>query len=427
MIIIFILYQITQIISLPIFIIYMVVRKMKGKPVFGNLNERLGFIPKVSPSKKVIWFHAVSVGEILSIQNLIKQARSALPDSVIYVTCGTPTGKTIAQKNLDADYISFLPFDFFLSILLAFRRINPINLIIVEAEIWPNLLFTAHLKKIPTYLINARITKKSKKKYYRFKQLVRPLFNTFQQIYTQSQDDFSRFLRVGVPKTKLTLLGDIKTFNVLEKQKDSPRHFISKPQNFTPIIFLAGSIHPKEDKIYLNLLKKLKPKFSQLKLILAPRHFHWKEQLIENVKSIHLSFQILDKNSSINDIDLSFDIVLIFKLGILFDLYSFSDIFFLGGTFVPVGGHNLLEPAAWSNPSVIGPYHQNCLTIANQLLKHNALIKVDNEQRLCEEIENLVSNPNKIKVMGSNARDWLEKEGEKVKKGIQSLIEKITK
>ncbi len=420
MIVFFILYQIVQIISLPIFIVYLVVRKIKKKPAFGNLKERLGFVPKVTnPSKKVIWFHAVSVGEILSIQNLIKQIRTDIPNSTIYVTCGTPTGKMMAQKNLDANYISFLPFDFLLPMLLAFRRIKPTNLIVVEAEIWPNLLLIAQSKKIPAHLINARITQKSEKKNLLFKQLLRPLFNTFQQIYTQSSSDLHRFLKIGVPKGKLVVLGDIKTFNVLEKQKTST---FKHSQNEAQTVLLAGSIHPSEDIIYLNLLKKLKPKFPELKLILAPRHFHWQEKLVDNVKNTGFNFQVLSQDLSLNDINLDNDIVLILKLGILFDLYSLSDIFFLGGTFVPVGGHNLLEPAVWSNPSIVGPHHQNCIETANQLEKHGALIKVHNEQTLSSIVENLLSNPNKIKVMGNNARHWLEKEATNVKKGIESLI-----
>ena len=138
----FALYQLLQIILLPFFLIYLLIRKIKGKSAFGNFWQRKGFVPKVLKQKtnKVIWIHAVSVGEILSIQNLIDQIKNKIPNSICYVTTGTPTGKKMAEKNLKADYFSFLPYDFLFPMFLAFKRIKPTSIIIIEAETWPNFL-----------------------------------------------------------------------------------------------------------------------------------------------------------------------------------------------------------------------------------------------------------------------------------------------
>ena len=134
---IFIIYQILQVVLTPFFLIYLFIRKLKGKSVFGNFWQRKGFVPKISTKQKfenkIIWIHAVSVGEILSIQNLIDQIKAKDKNTICYVTTGTPTGKKMAEKNLNADFISFLPFDFLFNMFLAFKRIKPTSIIIIEA------------------------------------------------------------------------------------------------------------------------------------------------------------------------------------------------------------------------------------------------------------------------------------------------------
>jgi len=436
MTLIFFLYQIIQLISFPFFLIYLLIRKLKGKIIVGNFKQRLGFVPKTNtnPNQKVIWFHAVSVGEILSIQNLIKKIKQTNPNFLIYVTTGTKTGKLMAKQHLDADFISFLPFDFLFSIFLLYKRIQPKCLIIVEAEFWPNLLFMSIIKKIPCYLINARITKRSEKKYLKFKIYFKPLINIFSQIYAQSNLDADRFEKIGISKNKLIILGDIKSYNVFEKQKN----LISSPDkrlftnNFqSKITLLAGCIHPQEDIIYLNLFKKLKKNFKNITLILAPRHFTWQETLISNVKASGLSYKTWSLSDEINNETISesesYDVIIILKLGILFQLYPLTKIFFLGGTFIPVGGHNLLEAAAWGIPSFVGPYHQNCIETFKQLHKVKGSDLVQNEIELFNKTNLLLADPQKILEMGNNAKNWLSSEAAHVEFGVNSLIKKLNK
>ncbi len=457
LIFIFIVYQILQIILLPFFLIYLLVRKLKGKSVFGNFWERKGFVPKVSKTlssqNKVVWIHAVSVGEILSIQNLIDQIKTKDKNAICYVTTGTPTGKKMAQKNLNADFISFLPFDFLFCMFLAFKRIKPTSIIIIEAEIWPNFLLLSKWFKIPTFLLNARISTRSKNKYHKLKFIFKPLFNIFNLIFTQSEDDKINFKSLGIKAGKLKVLGNIKTLNVLVKKEESikknPEEYSFRPEHPT---LLVGSVHPGELDVYLNLYKNLKTKFPDLKLILAPRHFHWKQELINKIESLNLKnktertqkikYFMWDENIPATPFALrrseatsrrviaktvfdQNDILLVCKLGELFKLYQLCDIFYLGGTFVPVGGHNLLEPAVWAKPSMIGPHYQNCKDIADQLEKHNALFKTSSEDELLQKTILLLENKTLCNQTGKNAFDWLKNESINVQNNLDFLLQKL--
>lgn len=428
MVIYFIFYQFIHYCLLPFFIYYLIWRKLRGKPVFGSLKERLGFIPRPQQKDYVIWLHAVSVGEVLSIEALINQIKERIPYATCYLTVGTPTGKKIAEEKLAVDHVSYLPYDLLPTMLLAYHRIKPKKIIIVEAEIWPNLLMLAKFFSIKTFLINARISQRSRKRYHRFKRFLLPLFQIFETIYTQSQYDLEEFVAFGVPEERLQVLGNIKAYNVLEKLEGQTAQ---KPEQKT---LLVGSIHPGELDIYLNLYNKLKQTYPELRLILAPRHFHWQDELIRKVEELEFPFAVwTDKEGTTfgEDITLKhppsqpWDILLVCKLGELFHLYQDASVYFLGGTFVPIGGHNLLEPAAWGRPTIIGPHAQNCAITARGLKKAEALYQANNEQELFKKTEELLINDSLRKTMGSNARTWLEQEAEAVEASLESLFGKL--
>jgi 3-deoxy-D-manno-octulosonic-acid transferase len=429
LILLFITYQIIQLIALPFFLLYLLIRKINKKGI-GSLKERIGLLPQTKSLENVIWIHAVSVGEILSIQNLINQIRQQIPKTSVYLTTGTPAGKEIALKNLNAAHLSFLPFDFLLPMFLAFQRIQPKSIIIVEAETWPNFLMLANFFKIPTYSLNARISERSKNKYIKLGFCFRPLFDIFKKIFVQSQIDQLNFEKLGIDKNKLEVLGNIKALNVLHKKSTLTKtDFLDK--NFQTL--LVGSVHPGELDIYLNLFNVLKPKFPQLKLILAPRHFNWQQELITKTQATNCSYflwkpeDIISEENFAKKILSKYDIILVCKLGELFKLYPFCSIFFLGGTFVPVGGHNLLEPAVWGKLSIIGPYYHNCKDIADKLEQHKALIKVASANELAAIIEKLLSDPIQVEQLGNKAYFWLEQEASLVQKKLDSFIKDLNK
>jgi 3-deoxy-D-manno-octulosonic-acid transferase len=495
---IFLSYQILQIIALPIIILYIIVRARK-KSVFGNFIERLGFVPKptqINPpqTSNTIWVHAVSVGETLATEYLVNKIKQEIPGVICYQTTGTVAGRSMITKNIKPDYASFLPFDFLPCMLLAFSRIKPSAIIIIEAEQWPNLLMLAHYKNIPVYALSARLSTRSFRRFKFFSCIFRPLFNLFTKIFAQTELDAQRFAELGIAPEKITVLGDLKAFNVLEKriqvesmdsipvsperrQFPSTRTFgppsgqtavegttdgiiqgISNAQtteikkflcsvrgecfceasakqkciesmDSVPLTLLVGSVHPGELDVYLELFTTLKQEFTELKIIIAPRHFHWKQELVQKINAQNLSSYLWDETNQTNttihdvpDILNTHDVLLVCKLGVLFDLYQFADIFYLGGTFVPVGGHNLLEPAVWGVPSFVGPYHANCKAHADALEQAHGLLKVQNTQELITQTEKLLQDKQLRLTMIHNSRTWLVHEAAVVEDNLAVLF-----
>lgn len=417
---IFIFYQIITVLSIPFYLGYSLFRFFIKKPIIGSLKERIGLVPK--SENKTVWIHAVSVGEVLSVSYLINKLKEELPSYKFYLTCGTLGGKEVARTSVKADYISFLPFDFLPFMLIAFLRIKPKSLIIVEADFWPNLLMISHFKKIPIIALNARLRPKTLPRYKKFAFILRPLMNLISSFFVQTQEDVNRFAGLGLDSKKISVLGDIKSFNVLEKIKEVGPLF-KKPKEYK--VLLVGSLHAGELDIYLDLFKKLKPIYSEFKLLLVPRHFHWKDELLAKLEKSNFPFSVWDETNSINDLNQiydSSDVLVVFKLGVLFQLYDSSDIFCLGGTFVPIGGHNLLEPAVWSKVSLVGLYHENCADFATRLEISNGLFKVKSYNELEETINHLLKNSHLIDKMGENAKLVLEKEAFIVKNNLENIV-----
>jgi 3-deoxy-D-manno-octulosonic-acid transferase len=434
--IIFIGYQLIQLITLPCIGIYLLVRFFRKKKLGAPL-ERLGWVIAPPQNKPVIWLHAVSVGEVLALQNLVVHIKLQNPSAVCYVTVGTLSGKKMAQANVPADYISFLPFDFLPCMLLAYRRIKPQTLIVMEGDLWPNLLMIGRFKKIPLFLLNARVSARSEKNMFRASRIFGTLLNSFSLIFSQAKTDNQKFQQLGVHTHKLHVLGNLKAFNVIAKKEALEK---KEPQEKSPVpftILLAGSIHPGELLHYIELFKTLKPHHPTLRMILAPRHFGWQAQLSSALNSSGLSHIVWDeKNKStphqqsiqlaLSEIFSHQDILAVCTLGKLFNLYRHANLFFLGGTFVTIGGHNLLEPAVWGVPMIVGPHHANCKEHADELEISGALIKVTNLQQLIEQTGALLENPTHLASMGKQAKLWLAVQAKAVKYNLTPLMKSIT-
>ncbi len=399
--------------------------------------ERLGWVAATPSDQPVVWLHAVSVGEVLALQNLILHIKLQNPTALCYVTVGTLSGKKVAQTHVPADYISFLPFDFLPCMILAYKRINPQILIIMEGDLWPNLLMVGRLKKIPLFLLNARVSARSEKNMFRASRIFGTLLNSFSLIFSQAQTDNEKFQQLGVHLCKLHVLGNLKAFNVIEK-KEALEKKETQPETYVPFqILLAGSIHPGELLHYIELFKALKQQHHNLRMILAPRHFGWQAQLSHALSSSGFSHVVWDEKNKPNvhqqsmtqvltEIFSHHDILAVCTLGKLFNLYRHANLFFLGGTFVTIGGHNLLEPAVWGIPMVVGPHHANCKEHADELEAAGALIKVTNLQQLIDQTDALLNNKNRLLIMGEQAEHWLAVQADAVENNLKPLMQSIT-
>lgn len=428
LIVFFIIYQLIQIITIPILFGYFIFRFFKKKPL-GTIKERLGLVPPTPQNTPVLWIHAVSVGEVLAVEYFINAYKKTHPSSHCYLTTGTIGGMLMAKK-LNADQVSFIPFDFLLPMYLAFKRIKPTTLIIVEAEIWPNLLMLAHVKKIPCYLLNGRINEKSASR----RQFIGFLYKLFTHIFAQSERDVSQFQAMGISRQKISLFGDIKTFNVVEKKQAL---LATQPANNVPhnpyVIILAGSIHAGEVDTYLDTFTALKKTHPNLRLILVPRHFHWQQEVITKLTNHNITYDawtnatphpssLCKLEEEVLNLFATHEVLVVCKLGILFSLYRISTIFCLGGTFVPVGGHNLLEPAVWGKPCLVGPHFHKCASIVTALSAAGGLIKTT-PHNIQHHLNTLANHPGTCINMGNANKDLVALQAETIKKNLYKFID----
>ncbi len=408
----FIAYNSLLLLALPLMPLYLLLRWYKGKVVFGCLRERLGLVPSISGSGAV-WLHGASVGETLCLGGLIDQL-----DGKCVVTSVTASGKQVALQQTNASAVSLLPYDFLPTMLLAFVRLRPKALVVVENDWWPNLLMLAYLLRMPVYILSARIHEKSLHRYKRMGWFIRPLLSGAQHVYVQTKEDKERFAQLGL--TEVTVLGDMKAHNVLAKHNA----FVPAQRTSTPTL-LVGSLHPGELSYYTKLFATLKKEFPDLRMILAPRHFHWQGLLVKAVKSLGHSYAVWDETSTTQPPG-TYDILLVCTLGKLFSLYSQADIFYLGGTFVPVGGHNLLEPAVFGVPMIVGPHYENTKRVAQQLAGVGSVLVASDGSELEAHTRLLLGSSHERTVRGLSAQQWLHGEAAAVQKTIEAIATTIT-
>lgn len=437
----FLLYQFVQLLIVPIVIPYTFVTQIHAQEVSALVKEQSGFVPQTDSSQHVVWIHGLNAGEILSVQALVEKIKYEIPGSACYITASTQEGKNIATQTIKADYVSMLPHDNIASMSLAFARINPTSIIVLEHEVWPTMVMYAHMKNIPIYLLNAQMTSCTAKNLQNNNTLYRNLFSHFSEIFTQSMHDKKLFEEAGISSHSVTSLGNIKAFNVMPKKEsllqgheDTLRKFNQKKQS---TIMLVGSVHKGEVNHYLNAFTSLKKDNPSLKLILAPRFKNWHEELVQKVTQIKLPFFVWS-DGALNISNLSEliselgkkvlidnDIVIVNTFGTLFMLSAITDLYFPGGTFVPVGGHNVLEPAAWGNPIIIGPHDENTREIVHMLAEKQGIIKVQSPEELLEQTQMLLKNQKKCHRLGRHALDWITHEAICVEAGLEKVVSLI--
>lgn len=400
-------------------------RQRKSSLPFALLKERLGLVVKPSHAAPIIWIHAVSVGETNSIEAFVAQLKREKPDSQVYITSGTAAAHAVALNKLNADYVSMLPYDFLPSMLCAFLRIRPSALITVEAEWWPNFFFLARFLRIPTYGLNSRLSVRSLSTYQRFSWLAAPLFQCFTKLFVQTSADKKNFEGFGIAPTDITVLGNLKAYNVqhlLNAHSTQPQG----PTTRHPLTLMVGSMHPGEWPLYKELYVHMKGDFPELRLIIAPRHFSWQHELEADLAALPYCSLIITphtpKKSSYLIPQSNADIIAVCRIGELFSLIPLCDIYYLGGTFVPIGGHSLLEPAAWSKTTIVGPHLFMTQEIGDRLETAGGLFKTTGYKSLEKITRKLLEESALRHAAGKKAGNWLQHEAAVVTKHLQALL-----
>ncbi len=378
------------------------IKGIKNREYLKRLNERLGFI-NFPPQFSCVWFHAVSVGESRAVAPIVNLFRDRRSDLNLLITTTTPTGSEVVKKEFN-NYVfhTYFPLDLSLVLDGFIKRANPALVVIVETEIWPNLFLKCHGKDIPVIMINARLSPSSFKGYKRIKSFMAGVLNCCEKILARSDEDAERFISLGVKPNKVIVCGDIKfditmSKDIIVRAKEL-RSKITKGKN--KLIWIAASTHKGEEEILLRVYKNIIKDHPDFLLIIAPRHPERVDEVLELCKKYNL---IWVKRSEYK-YEKEFSVFVVDTLGELMLFYGLSNISFVGGSLVKVGGHNLLEPASLGLPIITGKYLFNFEESRQLLLKGRGMIIVDGEQSLEKELRDLIDNDQKRKELGTRAQ-----------------------
>jgi 3-deoxy-D-manno-octulosonic-acid transferase len=378
---------------------------------FGYLSENeLATIGK----RPVIWLHAVSVGESLAARPLLKALRSTYPDHAILVSNTTETGRGIASRFPETDLCIYFPFDFLPAVTRVLERIEPRLVIIMETEIWPNFNREASRRGIPLVLANGRISDRSYDRYLAFSWFFRHSLQFFNSLCMQTDTDRDRIVSIGAPPDRTLATGnlkyDIPYRNVPAEEVRSLRELYRIPENLT--VICAGSTHPGEELHVIQAYRELLGSCNDLFLVLVPRHPERADEVAGLLQGAGIACRRRTAlNNRGNDLFRSGAVLLVDTVGELMSLYALSDIVYVGGSLVPTGGHNLLEPASLGIPFVYGPHMNNFREIAALVTHYGAGVQIETAEGLVETCSSLIASTDLRRVLGQNGLKMMRDNG----------------
>tara|TARA_R110002110_G_scaffold400317_1_gene616589 strand:+ start:2000 stop:3244 length:1245 start_codon:yes stop_codon:yes gene_type:complete len=367
--------------------------------------ERIGIVP-FPPLDNLVWVHAVSVGEAISAVPLVKKMLARYPDISILVTTTTPTGSErvqVAFKDMLGKRVHhcFMPYDFPFSYWLFFSRVKPKALVVMETEIWPNLLCACEKREIPITIANGRLSPLSAKRYAWLGKTMQRMVQPIKQVAAQSELDANRFRALGFSPEGVINTGNIKFDFELPNYLQKDGQALREQLGIQRLVWIAASTHEGEEALILDVYQNLKKKCPALLLLLVPRHpdrFNRVAQLCQENK-LHV-VRRSEKQSVTNEVD----IFLGDSMGEMMLFYAASDIAFVGGSLEPIGGHNLLEPAALGLPTLTGNHLFNFIEISEKLADAQGVVIINNAKALESNLWNLIKEPDNRRLMGARAK-----------------------
>lgn len=396
---------------LPFILLRLLWRSIAAPAYAKRWAERFGFFPALTTSqtistatsKKVVWLHTVSVGEFLGALPLIRRLQSNNAIQLV-ITTTTPTGSERVRATLgDSVFHVYAPYDLPDVLARFLQRVKPSLYLVMETELWPNTLAACAKRNIPALLINGRLSAKSARGYGHFSALTKPMLQNMSCALIQNHTDAQRFIELGLSQAHAVVTGNIKfdlsLSDAQRSQAQSVKTLLSN--NGQRLIWIAASTHQGEDEIILDAFAKLRetPFSSPSLLVLVPRHperFPRVGQLCEQ-----RGFKTVRR--SLGESHAEMDILLGDTMGELVLLFGVSDIAFVGGSLVPNGGHNFIEPAAWGLPLLSGPHLFNFAEVSNLMLQANALQIVNDAPELAGALVDLMQDAEQRSDRGGNA------------------------
>lgn len=401
------LYSIILYLLTPLVLLRMAWLGMKSPAYLRGWSRRLGISIPDTGTGPLLWIHAVSVGEVMAAVPLVERLIRDHPRYQIFMTTITPTGAALVRQRFGAEVIhSYLPYDFPHAVGRFVRKLKPVMLLVMETEIWPNLFHHCSRNGVSIILVNARLSRNSYDGYKRFRRFTREVLALVGKIAAQTTEDKVRFIELGADSTSVSVTGNMKfDMNVFPHQSglgQSLRHTLFADRQ----VWIAASTHDGEERLILDAHRSILAKYPSCLLILAPRHPERCAQVAELCKKCGFSSV---RKSRTSGCPANTVVFLLDTLGELMVYYETADIAFVGGSLLPYGGHNVLEPAALEIPVITGKYTENFADINQQLLNNGAEIRVNGVDELAEKVCQLLADPQRRQVMGRAGREIVER------------------
>jgi len=392
------------------------------------MKDRFGLLPEkiksVCSKSKIIWVHAVSVGEIKAAGILAPFLRKAFPSHTLLFSTVTHTGNKVAKTIISGnESVFFLPFDISFIVDRVVRTVRPEIFISMETELWPNLILSLYKAGSRLILANGRISNRSYSRYKKGKFFISALLKKFSLILMQSDRDANRIIALGAQKEKVFVTGNLK-FDIPLLDFDTKRTELRKRLNLKDeeVLLVAGSTHRGEEGDIIHGFSRLKKEYKDLRLLIAPRHIERAEEIEKlliktGFKSMKISF--LSIGHSAKDIE---PVFILDTIGELRSMYSASDIVFIGGSLIKKGGQNPIEPASLGKPIIFGKYTFNFHDVIKIFLENDSGLEVKDKEGLYSAIRFLLNNPEDRKRLGINAKDTINKNSGSSQRTINLIL-----
>ena len=389
---------------LPIVLLRLLWRALKAPAYAQRWPERFGNIAPIAGDSEVWWIHAVSVGETIAAVPLIEELQRRFPEKKLVVTTTTPTGSERVRSLLnDSVTHVYAPYDLPDCLARFLTRVHPSLVIIMETELWPNTIAMCKQRQIPVVLANGRLSERSAQGYHKIAALIRPTFQQITAAVVQHRDDGERMIELGLIPSACHISGNIKfdltISEALQVQAKALKAEINSERE--RVIWIAASTHKGEDEIVLEAFVSAKKAIPSLLLILVPRHPERFDTVAQLCESENLRVQ---RRSTGHAFTTQTEVLLADTMGELLLLYGIADMAFVGGSLVNVGGHNLIEPAAWALPILAGPHLFNFSEVSRLLQTAHAISIVDSAAAMTSAVIEFGQNENKRREVGEKAR-----------------------
>ena len=406
-------------ICMPFVVIKLFWRGYKAPEYRTRRLERFGFF-KAPNVKDSIWVHAVSVGEVLAAEPVIRALQKRFPEKDIIITSMTPTSSEQIYKLFgDTVFHVYAPYDLPIMVKAFLRRVKPAFLIIMETELWPNTIHLARKKGCPVVIVNARLSERSANGYRRLKPAVGWMLNELSLVLCQNQNDAKRFSSLGISSEKIHVTGSVKYDVSISSGIHREGRLLRQALQQSQAVWVAASTHEGEDARVLAIHLQLRKLYPDAVLVLVPRHPERFESAYELAEQAgFLTYRRTHEAVIPQDTD----VFVVDTMGELLKFYAASDVAFIGGSLVEVGGHNPIEPGALGLPILAGPFVFNFEAICDQLVGAGGMEIVSGEAKLLEALQELMANPEEAKKRGQCAM----KEVNASKGAVNKVVDYLT-